>query len=65
MERASSVWLPGLAYARVVARGRRRALWLPLFVADYDLLLALIAIHGGPQHPLLRVVDPGTACKAA
>lgn len=59
MRSFSHIWLPGLAYARITTGDRYRALWLPLFVADYDGLCELVALHTGPQHPLTLLLARG------
>jgi hypothetical protein len=45
--------LCGLNYLRIQADRQRSDIWLPLFVARYDLLLDLIGTHVDEHHPLL------------
>jgi hypothetical protein len=57
MRSYTHIRLPGLAYARITTDDRFRALWLPLFVARFDDLCEIVALHAGPQHPLTTLLN--------
>jgi hypothetical protein len=46
--------LPGLTYLQITVNDRRRALWMPLFVDDFDQLSELVDAYVGEKHPLSR-----------
>ena len=53
MRQVRGFQLFGLTYLRIEADQQRSDIWLPLFVARYDLLLDLIGTHVDEHHPLL------------
>ena len=49
----------GLRFLRAFRAGKRRPLWLPLFLADMRGFTELVRRHAGPAHPLARGLFDG------
>jgi hypothetical protein len=53
------LFFPGLSTLRILRGGNRRALWLPLWLADMRRFEELVSRHAGPTNPLTRALIEG------
>ena len=57
IESVEPVAIPGYRYVQIHGAGKRRALWLPLFLTDMPGLRSAVARYAPPTNPLRRYLE--------
>jgi hypothetical protein len=62
---ATRVRLPGFPFVWLHTAGRRRAIWIPLYLKDMGGFRRAVSKYTTPEHPLRRVLEPQAEPPAA